>query len=526
MNRLSLLSSIFAFSLITSHGLSESTKKNRDWQVPKMVYLTKAESIQAITKAVQNNDLQAIDTLLWQAVAQQQNVVQLLEATLIRFQRNVYETPGYKRLLEQGAVSFVQQSVLQKNLPIIQNVCLETLDFQTRPKEFFIDAIEALIQANLWPEDAYFFSRLQQEIAQISGLDALSAFDTFAICLKAQQALNQARQETTYLRRSHYNLNRSVIVDKKSQTFAILSKKHGDFQAEGAFKRVSSAIFVEVGDREVTLKRMVRIVNKKGKELSQKEINFELEYGNVKVMTSYPSKNDPTITKTSYIQEAYDHDLYQFTAYVSEDKQKGLSMSELVNIFSQIASEILEMHQKGAIHRDIKAKNILFRRVASGKIEIKICDYGHAFYPEKSTSKRARPKRHGTLRYSPPEALGGKAVSMPQSALLQALDMYGLANIMYELITVEPTPWGTYVWRALKKTGKRAEEAKDEALSRQKKTYKDLLDKTKNMPESIEKSLLQICAKLLDPNPKTRMTSNACVEKLLSVKTHFGLKEA
>ena len=104
---------------------------------------------------------------------------------------------------------------------------------------------------------------------------------------------------------------------------------------------------------------------------------------------------------------------------------KKLSLSEMVQILSQVASALDYAHEKKVVHRDVKPANIL---VASSG-QVKVADFGIA-KAESSTDLTAAGGVLGTLDYmSPEQAQGGE--------LDGRSDLFSLACIVYECLAGE-----------------------------------------------------------------------------------------
>ena len=104
---------------------------------------------------------------------------------------------------------------------------------------------------------------------------------------------------------------------------------------------------------------------------------------------------------------------------------KKLSLSEMVQILSQVASALDYAHQQKVVHRDVKPANIL---VASSG-QVKVADFGIA-KAENSTDLTVAGSVLGTPDYmSPEQAQGGE--------LDGRTDLFSLACIVYECLAGE-----------------------------------------------------------------------------------------
>lgn len=110
-------------------------------------------------------------------------------------------------------------------------------------------------------------------------------------------------------------------------------------------------------------------------------------------------------------------------------KQRGLNLSQRVELFIRIAEAVQHAHTRGVVHRDLKPANILI--TATG--EPKILDFGVARVIDTS-APAATLATHvgqivGTLAYMSPEQVSGESAEIdPRS------DVYSLGIILHELL--------------------------------------------------------------------------------------------
>ncbi len=127
------------------------------------------------------------------------------------------------------------------------------------------------------------------------------------------------------------------------------------------------------------------------------------------------------------------------------------TLNETIAYAVQIADALHEAHQKGIVHRDIKADNIMI----NGKNQIKVMDFGLAklkgsFKLTKTTSTV------GTLAYMAPEQIQGSDVDARSDIFSFGVVMYEMltghlpfrseheAALMYSIINDEPEPIQKY----------------------------------------------------------------------------------
>ncbi len=117
-------------------------------------------------------------------------------------------------------------------------------------------------------------------------------------------------------------------------------------------------------------------------------------------------------------------------------REKGrFAIRQATDIMLQIADAIRYVHEKGVVHCDIKAENILLaseRSEAGRRVHrVKLLDFGLA-RPHESNSS-ASMSIQGTPAYIAPERIKGAAPA-------PSMDIYALGILFYELVTGAP-PW-------------------------------------------------------------------------------------
>jgi len=113
-------------------------------------------------------------------------------------------------------------------------------------------------------------------------------------------------------------------------------------------------------------------------------------------------------------------------------REGGMSESRVAEVAARVLSSLLEAHNTGIVHRDIKPGNIFVTSGAGGTGWIRVLDFGIA----KSTGGKevaltAAGILIGTPRYMPPEQIRGE----PPSA---GMDLYALGMMMAEMLTGQP----------------------------------------------------------------------------------------
>ncbi len=156
-------------------------------------------------------------------------------------------------------------------------------------------------------------------------------------------------------------------------------------------------------------------------------------------------------------------------------KKRGkLTVSEAVDIVSQITDGLSVAHDSYIIHRDIKPQNIMI--LENGLV--KITDFGIAMAIN-STQLTQTNSVMGSVHYLPPEQASGKG------ATLQS-DIYSIGILFYELLTGK-LPF-------------KGENAVEIALKHLKEPFPNIKDEIPGIPQSVENIIIKATAK----NPKNR----------------------
>ena len=156
-------------------------------------------------------------------------------------------------------------------------------------------------------------------------------------------------------------------------------------------------------------------------------------------------------------------------------KKRGkLTVTEVVDIMSQIADGLSVAHDSYIIHRDIKPQNIMI--LENGLV--KITDFGIAMAMN-ATQLTQTNSVMGSVHYLPPEQASGKGSTLKS-------DIYSMGILMYELLT------GTLPYRG--------ENAVEIALKHLKEPLPSIREEIEDLPQSVENIILKSAAK----NPKNR----------------------
>ena len=156
-------------------------------------------------------------------------------------------------------------------------------------------------------------------------------------------------------------------------------------------------------------------------------------------------------------------------------KKRGkLTVTEVVDIMSQISDGLSVAHDSYIIHRDIKPQNIMI--LENGMV--KITDFGIAMAMN-ATQLTQTNSVMGSVHYLPPEQASGKGSTLKS-------DIYSMGILMYELLT------GVLPYRG--------DNAVEIALKHLKEPFPDIREEVEDLPQSVENVILKSTAK----NPKNR----------------------
>lgn len=503
-----------------SHHTSDSHRTKKQKSLQNVGYDTLTKYIQDLTDATTQNDRPRMQKILTEAFDQQIHAGDLAYAVLHRFRREDQASAGYKNLEQEAKISVIQRAVISQNSSLL-NGSFQNLVNQT-PEKLVLEVLNEAKKS--YPHKTEEIGKLENTITALEAIDferhKLLAIDTLGIAIKAHRLFEKYKNQTGihYIHPSKHGLCRALVLDFDKKKYTILSKKHGKLQAHGGFKRVTDAVQVFFTEKPITAKSMVRAVNHFDRKLSKYELEFEMTYGEIDSIVSYRAKRDASVRKTTILQEPFEGDLYIFTAYTPKEERLALSHEELLDILKTVGSTVQRMHRDGVVHRDIKTKNVLFRFNPDGSVSSKLCDFGHTMKPSSTQTNLYEIKKHGTLRYSPPEVLKKQAFAPSQLEQLKALDMYGLGNMLYELVLVEQTPWSHDVWRALKEPDSTA---KMKALNLQQNAPEILQKKIASCTNHSQKRLLEITKRLLDPDPNKRMKIDEFMDAIHETSLDF-----
>lgn len=195
---------------------------------------------------------------------------------------------------------------------------------------------------------------------------------------------------------------------------------------------------------------------------------------------SASSLNHPNIVEMYDVGED-DGEYYIVMEYVEGKtlkqllKRRGsLTITEVIDIMSQLTDGMAHAHDSYIIHRDIKPQNIMI--LENGLI--KITDFGIAMALN-STQLTQTNSVMGSVHYLPPEQAAGKGCTIKS-------DIYSMGILMYELLT------GSVPFKG--------DNAVEIALKQLKEPIPSIRKKLPELPQSIENIIIKATAK----NPANR----------------------
>ena len=158
-------------------------------------------------------------------------------------------------------------------------------------------------------------------------------------------------------------------------------------------------------------------------------------------------------------------------------KRETLTLTEVIDIMTQLTDGMSHAHESYIIHRDIKPQNIMIQDNGL----IKITDFGIAMALN-ATQLTQTNSVMGSVHYLPPEQASGKGATIKS-------DIYSLGILMYELLT------GNVPFKG--------DNAVEIALKHMKDKIPSIRKQDPSIPQAVENILLKAAAK----NPRNRYDS-------------------
>ncbi len=117
-----------------------------------------------------------------------------------------------------------------------------------------------------------------------------------------------------------------------------------------------------------------------------------------------------------------------------------LSLAKMLEIFIQVCAGVECAHEKGILHRDLKPANIMLLENPSGKVTVKILDFGLAKLVKHDRSKQSLTSVgdvFGSPAYMSPEQCGGEELDTRS-------DIYSIGCTLFESLTGR-TPFASHI---------------------------------------------------------------------------------
>lgn len=116
------------------------------------------------------------------------------------------------------------------------------------------------------------------------------------------------------------------------------------------------------------------------------------------------------------------------------DEEGTLSEIRTAKLFEQIVRALMEAHEKGVLHRDLKPRNVMVRRLPEGEEHVTVLDFGLAKLLEEDASQpplTAPGRTVGTPGFMSPEQVLGRKLDFRS-------DLYGVGCMMYNVLAGRP----------------------------------------------------------------------------------------
>ena len=275
-------------------------------------------------------------------------------------------------------------------------------------------------------EDAKIAFRAEQMYMAASSFDPLQRYsflEIFKMCLVGAALLDHKDSQTFLVNKKVYRLSHSLLIDSTRRSVTILLQTPLFSLRKHLFAAVE--LLCKNNDSPVLCRNIVYKTPQKPEEFAciMPEIRYTKLYGNpLSVLCDFSKKDSPNILFT---MERFDSNLSEFLT-----KEIFLSADHKILILYVLFEKISKMHQKDTFHSDIKLENILIR-MENGAIDCKLADFGHA--ESKSGLSDLHYLNYGTPLYTAPELW--KKIKTHQITINECkpFDMFALGCVAYVL---------------------------------------------------------------------------------------------
>ncbi len=326
--------------------------------------------------------------------------------------------------------------------------------------------------------------------------------DLFEIAAFAQNFFTNAKHmsQAQYLFATEEGLPRDIVIDPCKDRLFVLSREHSKLMAEGAERIVRNATLIKLLDDGVVHTQLAHIENIYEKDIDsfiqQAELSDEI-YADIELQIQHDFKGKK---KFSIFEEIYHGGIIQAR------KNHPLSFVDIQVIFSETVKQLNTLHGGGYYHGDIKADNILLKRLPNGNLKVKLADFGNVFKLESGNKwQRKDSMGYGSTYYSAPEYFGMDSFLTDEDEQAAAEDLYALGCVLYLLLFPENNeiPWSTPVDLAIKRTSALTQKNARIALEKERNKVLSCIQQER---DNARLKLLETCFGLLDPNPIKRLT--------------------
>ena len=192
------------------------------------------------------------------------------------------------------------------------------------------------------------------------------------------------------------------------------------------------------------------------------------------------------------------------TVYMIQELLKGEDWGEVlersgaqpighaIRVIRQVCDGVGAAHEKGIIHRDLKPANVFLHERKSGKVVVKVLDFGVSKMRDDNQQLTATDSTMGTVAYMSPEQLRGAKFVDARS------DIWAIGIMLYEALA-----------------GHKPFEADTMALTAT-KVFKDPTPRLRAVRPDVPVGLWKVVYKLLQKSPDKRFQTCAEVKEALA----------